>query len=213
MLATSKPDRNHRLTREDWTDAALSMLVENGIDAVQITVLARHLQVTRGSFYWHFESRDALLTALIDRWRDRNTNVMVEAVADAATLDDGILALFAVWTDHRRFDPDLDQAVRDWARYDDSLRDRVKAEDAARVQAIARFFERFGYEQPEAFIRARVICFTQITYYALGVAEDESFKQRMGYLDAYFRCFTGRDITPGTAEAYRDLLARGAARS
>ena len=213
MLTASTPDRQARLTRSDWIDAALDMLVENGVDAVQITVLSKHLEVTRGSFYWHFESRDALLSALVDLWRARNTDVMVDAVADAITLDDGILALFAVWTDHRRFDPDLDQAVRDWARYDDALRDKVKAEDAARVTAVATFFERFGYDQPEAFIRARVICFTQITYYALGVAEDESFERRMEYLDSYFRCFTGRDITQGTKAAYKDLLSRGEAKA
>ncbi|MEO1140360.1 MAG: TetR/AcrR family transcriptional regulator [Pseudomonadota bacterium] len=212
MLADQQTDRHYRLTRDDWIEAGLDLLIESGVDAVQITVLSRKLGVTRGSFYWHFESREALLDALIHRWRVRNTNVMVEAVSDAETLDDGILALFAVWTDHRRFDPDLDQAIRDWARYDDALRAKVKVEDDARVAAIAEFFVRHGYDQPEAFIRARVICFTQITYYALGVADEESNAQRMGYLEAYFRCFTGRDIHPGTAEAYRDILSRGEAR-
>ncbi|MEL7258896.1 MAG: TetR/AcrR family transcriptional regulator [Pseudomonadota bacterium] len=208
MLDSDTADRNTRLTRDDWIEAAQTMLIDSGVEAVQITVLARTLGVTRGSFYWHFESREALLDALIHRWRTRNTNVMVETVADAKTLDDGILALFAVWTDHRRFDPDLDQAVRDWARYDDALRGKVKAEDAARVQAVSAFFERFGYPQPEAFIRARVICFTQITYYALDVANDETLEERLGYLEAYFRSFTGRDIQPDTVAAYRNILAR-----
>lgn len=208
MLDSDSTDRNSRLTRDDWIEAAQTMLIDSGVEAVQITVLARALGVTRGSFYWHFESREALLDALIHRWRTRNTNVMVETVADAETLDDGVLALFAVWTDHRRFDPDLDQAIRDWARYDDALREKVKAEDAARVQAVSSFFERFGYPQPEAFIRARVICFTQITYYALDVAQDETHEERLGYLEAYFRSFTGRDIQPDTVTAYRNILAR-----
>ncbi|WP_338549870.1 TetR/AcrR family transcriptional regulator [Roseovarius phycicola] len=208
MLDNDTTDRNSRLTRDDWIEAAQTMLIDSGVEAVQITVLARALSVTRGSFYWHFDNREALLDALIHRWRTRNTNVMVDTVSDAETLDDGILALFAVWTDHRRFDPDLDQAIRDWARYDDALREKVKAEDAARVQAVSAFFERFGYPQPEAFIRARVICFTQITYYALDVANDETLEERLGYLEAYFRSFTGRDIQPDTVAAYRNILAR-----
>jgi len=212
MLASQTQDRQSRLTRNDWIEAARALLLESGVDAVQITVLSRALGVTRGSFYWHFESREALLDALIYQWRQRNTGVMVEAVADADTLDKGILALFAVWTDHRRFDPELDQAIRDWARYDTALRQKVKSEDDARVAAVSAFFERFGYPQPEAFIRARVICFTQITYYALGVAEDEPHSQRISYLEAYFRCFTGRDIHPGTAAAYRNILIRGDAK-
>ncbi|MGK7654512.1 TetR/AcrR family transcriptional regulator [Roseovarius sp. B08] len=175
-----------------------------------MTVLSRSLGVTRGSFYWHFESRESLLDALVHRWRSRNTGVIVDAVSKADSLDDGILALFAVWTDHSRFDPKLDQAIRNWARYDDALRIRLKTEDDARIDAVAAMFERFGYPQPEAFIRARVICFTQITYYALDIASEETEAQRMSYLEAYFRCFTGRDIHPATADAYRDMLIRGA---
>lgn len=204
LLATAnRPDRQPRLTGADWIEAALGVLVEDGIEAVQITALARRLDVTRGSFYWHFDSREALLDALVAEWRARNTGVMVEAIAETPTLEDGILALFSVWVDHGRFDPRLDQAIRTWASYDEALRGTVKAEDTARVAAIAGFFGRHGFDRTEAFIRARVIYFTQISYYALNVEEDEAMAERLGYLEAYFRCFTGRDMDPGIAAAYR----------
>lgn len=209
MLDKPKADHTVRLTRDDWIAAAMSALIEQGVKGVQITVLSRSIGVTRGSFYWHFKSRDDLLNALVDCWRRRNTNVIVTTVSGAETLDQGILALFAVWTDHRRFNPDLDQAVRDWARYDPNLRATLQAEDSARVTAVSLFFERFGYSQPDAFIRARVIYFTQISYYALGIAETEAFDQRISYLEAYVRCFTGRDINAGSADKYRELLTRG----
>ncbi|MEO3417363.1 TetR/AcrR family transcriptional regulator [Roseovarius sp. CAU 1744] len=190
--STRTPDRQPRLTGDDWIEAALELLVSDGVDAVQITVLARNLGVTRGSFYWHFDSREALLDALLAEWRARNTGVMVEAIAETRTLDDGILALFAVWTDHTRFDPQLDQAIRDWARYADDLRKTVQAEDDARVAAISDFFKRHGYAPTEAFIRARVIYFTQLSYYALNV--QEPMADRISYLAAYFLSFTGREI-------------------
>lgn len=202
-------DRQTRLNAADWIEAALQLLVQEGIDAVQITVLARRLHVTRGSFYWHFDSREALLDALLEEWRARNTGVMVEAIADTATLDDGILALFSVWVDHSRFDADLDQAIRDWARRDEALRKTVKAEDEARVTAIAGFFGRQGYAPKEAYIRARVIYFTQISYYALRVEDDENMAERLGYLSEYFRCFTGREIDPDIADAYRAASLTG----
>lgn len=201
LLATS--EKPQRLTAADWISAALNMLKEAGLEAVQITMLAKHLSVTRGSFYWHFDSREDLLGALIAEWRARNTGVMVEAIRDAGSLDEGILALFSVWVDHTRFDARLDQAIRDWARHDEPLRDVVKAEDDARVAAIARFFEEHGYPEAEAFIRARVIYFTQISFYALHVDNDKTMAQRMGYLNEYFRCFTGRDIDHDIAAAYR----------
>jgi AcrR family transcriptional regulator len=204
LLSTSNTDpATARLAASDWIVAALDSLRSQGIEAVQITALARALGVTRGSFYWHFESREALLTAIIAEWRARNTGVMVEAIADTPTLDHGILALFSVWVDHTRFDPTLDQAIRDWARHDDTLMLTVKDEDLARVTAISGLFKRFGYPPADALIRARVIYFTQISFYAMRIEEDESMEERMGYLAEYFRCFTGREIDPDIADAYR----------
>ena len=206
-----KTDRQPRLTGADWIEAALKTLVEQGIEAVQITALSRDLEVTRGSFYWHFDSREDLLEALVAEWRARNTGVMVEAIAETTSLDDGILKLFAVWVDHSRFDPALDQAIRNWARHDEALRAIVKTEDNARVAAIAGFYKRHGYEGNDAFIRARVIYFTQISYYALKVEEDEAMTERIGYLESYFRCFTGREIDPDVCAAYRAQVLEGEA--
>ncbi len=207
LLSPADPQaRSASLTADDWTRAALNMLIEQGIQAVQITALARHLGVTRGSFYWHFNSREALLDALLDQWRARNTGVMVEALGGADTLDDGILALFSVWTDHTRFESKLDQAIRDWARHSEALQNTLKAEDDARVTAIANFYRRHDYAPTEAFIRARVIYFTQLSYYALGVSEPMA--DRISYLSAYFSAFTGREIDPATAAAFRANIDR-----
>ena len=208
LLSTKgEPARTSRLGPDDWIGAALSCLIDGGIDAVQITTLARKLKVTRGSFYWHFTGRDDLLEALLAEWRARNSGVMLDAVAQSESLETGILDLFSVWVDHTRFDPDLDQAVRDWARRDAALGTVLCDEDDARVAAIAAFFERFGFEPTEAFVRARVIYFTQLSYYALGI--DEPMPCRVSYLDAYFLCFTGREIDASVSEAYRRLLLAG----
>ncbi|MEO0752462.1 MAG: TetR/AcrR family transcriptional regulator [Pseudomonadota bacterium] len=203
LAAPFKADRQSRLTAADWIEEALRTLVNRGVGAVQITQLARALKVTRGSFYWHFDTRDVLLNALVAEWRARNTDVIVEAIADAPTLDEGILELFAVWVDHTRFDPALDSAIRAWAKHDAALSTTLKAEDAARIDAIAEFFARHGYAPQEAFIRARVIYLTQISFYALGIDEDADVMHRLSYLEAYFQSFTGRDIDPAICAAYR----------
>ena len=51
------------LTPERWIEAATEVLVDHGIDSVRVDVLAQQLQVTRGSFYWHFRDREELLRA------------------------------------------------------------------------------------------------------------------------------------------------------
>ena len=129
LLPTPVDEREKRLTREDWVRAALQTLLRDGIEAVQITALAQELNVTRGSFYWHFKGRQQLLNAILEEWRVRNTGIMVAVLSDADSVESGILALFSVWVDHSRFNPDLDQAVRDWGRRAEDIKALVTAED------------------------------------------------------------------------------------
>jgi AcrR family transcriptional regulator len=205
IASREKPDdRRIPLAKPDWLAAGLQVLVDEGIEAVQITRLARELGVTRGSFYWHFGDRGDLLTAMIAEWRHLNSGIMKAALAGAPSLTDGILALFSVWTDSEPFSPRLDRAMRDWANRSDSVKQTVAAEDDSRVDAIAAFFCKFGFEVAEAFARARVIYFTQVTYYALDI--EEALTDRMEALEIYFRCFTGLEIDPDAADAFRKKL-------
>ena len=63
-----RPERPARLSAEDWAQAALGLIAEQGVAAVAVEPLARRLGVTKGSFYWHFPSREALLVAALERW-------------------------------------------------------------------------------------------------------------------------------------------------
>ena len=207
LLSTqNQRKREPQLSRDDWIVAALGVLMDDGIEAVQITRLARDLGVTRGSYYWHFKGRKDLLSALLEEWSARNTGVMVDVLKSATSLDDGVLDLFSVWVDHSRFSFRLDQAIRDWGRRDQVVGEILSKEDDDRVEAIAAFYERHGYAHPESFIRARVIYFTQLSYYALNVTEP--MEKRVSYLAAYFQCFTGRDIDQSVADEFtRRFLA------
>ena len=75
MTVASTPARSSpsargtgRLSAEDWAQAALDLIAEQGVAAVAVEPLARRLGVTKGSFYWHFPSREALLVAALERW-------------------------------------------------------------------------------------------------------------------------------------------------
>ncbi len=197
---TQSAEKSAQLGKHDWLEAATQALIQGGVEQVQITALARQLNITRGSFYWHFENREALLDAVIDHWQSRNTGVILEALSTPQSLDQGLLALFAVWVDRQQFDPLLDQAVRDWGRRSDKVKHVLQAEDDARVNAIARFLTRFGFTADQGFIRARVIYFTQLSFYALGV--NDPYANRLRYLDTYFQCFIGRDAEPAAKNAF-----------
>ncbi len=69
-----KSERTSRLSAADWAQAALEQIAEQGVSAVAVEPLARRLGVTKGSFYWHFPSRDALLQAALERWETHEQN-------------------------------------------------------------------------------------------------------------------------------------------
>ena len=84
-LATRQEPRTGRLSAEDWAQAALDMIAEQGVAVVAVEPLARRLGVTKGSFYWHFPSRDALLQAALERWESVEQETVfgtLEAVSD-----------------------------------------------------------------------------------------------------------------------------------
>jgi AcrR family transcriptional regulator len=66
---TGSRGRSHaRLSAGDWERGALEMIAEEGVAALAVEALARRLGVTKGSFYWHFKNREALLQAALNRW-------------------------------------------------------------------------------------------------------------------------------------------------
>ncbi|MEV4128465.1 TetR/AcrR family transcriptional regulator [Nocardia sp. NPDC049707] len=68
-----------RLSATDWAHAALDALAEGGLAAVAVEPIAKRLGTTKGSFYWHFKDRAALIDAALARWEQRSTdNVIAE---------------------------------------------------------------------------------------------------------------------------------------
>src|SRR5229473_524512 len=85
-------DNLGRLGREDWLRAARLALLHGGPESVQVERLARELKVTKGSFYWHFKNRQALLEALLLEW-EAEKSLLVELLSKGA-LADGLASFF-----------------------------------------------------------------------------------------------------------------------
>lgn len=84
---TDKPRRGRppKTTAEDWERAALDAVAAGGVAAVSVEALAASLGTTKGSFYWHFTNREALIAAALRRWESEHTEMLaayLETVAD-----------------------------------------------------------------------------------------------------------------------------------
>lgn len=94
LLASAEAPSKSVLSVEAWAEAALEALAAGGLDAVSVEPLARRLGVTKGSFYWHFQNRDALLRAALALWEKRETVDALEAIGDVSDPHERIFRLF-----------------------------------------------------------------------------------------------------------------------
>jgi AcrR family transcriptional regulator len=142
-----------RLNRQAWVQAALDAIAEGGLAAVAVVPLAKRLGATKGSFYWHFESRQALIEAALADWEHSHTTAVIaeieaasddplqrlrllfKRVTELAARDRIELALLAT-ADHATVQPLLDRVTRQ------------------RIDFAARLFRQLGLSRAEAKRRA-----------------------------------------------------------
>jgi AcrR family transcriptional regulator len=190
-MAAKAKGKAPTIGRQGWLDAARAILIRDGIAGVKVDRVARRLKVTRGGFYWFFDSHRQLLDALLADWERRNTEGFKSVVR--ATGRNGMAefqALVAVWLNEKTYSPAWDAAVRDWARVSGKVANAVRRTDDIRIEVLRQVFIDMGYEGQEAFVRARICYFHQVGYYALGVRE--SRQERLRLMPLYTRVLTGR---------------------
>ena len=197
VLSSGLPPGKIKATRDDWLDQALSVLSSEGVESVTVLNLSGRLRVSRSSFYWYFANRDELLDALLTRWEGLNTrSIISQAEAPAASINEAVCNIFRCWINPAIFDPRLDFAVREWARRSLEVRRALDRSDNERTEAIKAIFERFGYRDREALVRARVLYYLQIGYYALDI--QEPMEERLNLTPYYLEAITG--VVPDEAD-------------
>jgi AcrR family transcriptional regulator len=203
MTSSATAPRQSKVSRAEWVGAALEALRSDGIDQVRVLTLAQRLGVKRSSFYWYFQSREDLLDELLGAWSARNTASIVErACRPASTITAAVLGIFECWTDDRFFDPKLDFAVRAWATRDVAIEAVVVGADQTRLDALDAMYARHGFD--DSMVRARVLYYTQVGYYALGI--DEPISRRMALAPSYLRALTGQDASANELADFATFL-------
>ena len=135
-----------RTPRSSWIDEGLKVLAEGGPDAVRIDSLAKALGVTRGGFYWHFDDRRALLDEMLDTWEHRSLDEVLERVEREGGAPEAKVRQAGMLTFSRELLP-IDHAVRDWARRDESVAERLRRVDNRRMAYLRTLI---GALHPEA---------------------------------------------------------------
>jgi AcrR family transcriptional regulator len=143
-----------RTPRDRWIEEGLAALAAGGPDAVRIEPLAKRLGVTKGGFYGFFADRDALLTAMLDVWERESTDDVLARVEReggdprARMRRAGLLTFSS-----DRLLP-IDLAVRDWARRDEGVAERLRRVDNRRMGLLRELIGTFCADADEVEARS-----------------------------------------------------------
>lgn len=152
-----------RLDRRRFLDAAFEILGESGWQAVRINPLCARLGVTKGSFYWHFESREALLSAMLAAWESHGTEAIIATVeqAQASAAERLRLLLLTVFAGAPHSDR-IEAAIRAWAAADPQAAAMVARVDARRVAYVRDLLQATGVTRAVATHRSAILYRTLI---------------------------------------------------
>ncbi len=87
--------KQQKLSAADWEKVALKVIAERGVTALAVEPLARRLGVTKGSFYWHYKNRQALLEGALKLWEQVETENVIKRVVKETSPRKRLIALFA----------------------------------------------------------------------------------------------------------------------
>ena len=137
------------IARQDWIEAGLKALREEGQSALTIDALSRSLGVSKGSFYHHFGGQPAFRQALLETWEAELTLKPIE-IAWSETKDSAPeerarrLGVAVRQLDHR-----LELAVRAWGLRESEVQQFVRKVDARRLECLAELHRARGHHQSE----------------------------------------------------------------
>jgi AcrR family transcriptional regulator len=150
-----------RTPRGAWVDAALRALAAGGPDAVRIEPLAKALGVTKGGFYWHFADRQALLEETLETWERLSIDAAIERVeSEGGDARARLWRLFVLAStrgdDLTRLVLRTDLAVRDWARREPAVAERLRRVDNRRMDYMRSLFGAFCPDEDDVETRCMV---------------------------------------------------------
>ena len=177
-----------RLAADDWAKKALTVIAAAGVQQVTIEGLGRDLGVTKGSFYWHFASRQALIAAALELWEQRATVDVIEQLQSIVDPVDRLRTLFeSSFGD--AVDGPLDAALV--AAVNDSVVGvTVRSVTRRRIEFMEQLFVDMGFAGSEARIRARIAYSAYVGHFLVGRALDDA-----GDLDGFLGAYIAQLVT------------------
>lgn len=137
--------RSTRLSASDWLSSGLDALSEAGPDALKAEPLAVRLNVSKGSFYWHFDDVPDFHSRLLTLWEAQANRELAALIADADQPVAQLRATAQALTNPSAAEP----AMRSWAQNFEPAQDVTTRIDQARLEALHALLRASGIRNLE----------------------------------------------------------------
>lgn len=167
-----------RFSKNEWIDFGLKVLKAEGYAQLKAGALAKRMQVSRGSFYWHFDNLADYHAALVTRWADQSNR----ATMALEPLSDPREKLLALVNAAQHSDFELEQAFRAWAREQSDIARQVSELDDMRLATVTVIVGKIVGDTSRSDAIAKFIYSAAIGLSVLGTKNVGIASQELGQL-------------------------------
>ena len=151
---TSGKSSGKILSREKWLETAMTALEGKGKSKFSLDALLESMPVGKGSFYYHFRSREDFLLALIEYWDRHETQSVIdvlEALPEDTSAEDKLWELMCVIYENKYQRHDL--LIRSLTLEFPAIRKAVAKVDQKRIDKVSQLFAEMGFTGDELEMR------------------------------------------------------------
>jgi AcrR family transcriptional regulator len=142
-----------RLTKIDWYKKGLQVLSTKGYSNLRLEYLCEQLEVTRGSFYHHFEDLNEFVDKMMEYWEEYSNSIMDGVANSEGSPEDKLNKL---QKDVFDISGKLEVIIRAWATFNKTVLKYVRRIDRKRIAFITELHIKQGYAKDTAELTAKL---------------------------------------------------------
>ena len=145
-----------RISKSQWFEKGLELLLQGGIQAVVIDQMAKELDISKTGFYWHFENKQDLLVQMLDYWEYEYTLSIRNYLDNQIDTSPEKKLLFIMKHVQQEKLSRYDLAIAAWARVDPIADEYFNRTIAIRHKVVKSLFKALGFKGNDLENRTRL---------------------------------------------------------
>ena len=141
--------------KEDWITEGFKLFSQSGHKGIVVDKMAKKLSCNRSSFYWHFDSKEKFIDAIITHWQQTDTAGIIKEVSQETSAVDKLKRLIEITY---KFDQyiDFNFYLKRYAIGRKKVQDIIDRINSERINYVAELLEELGQSKEKSLIKAQV---------------------------------------------------------